>query len=71
MNSDGQGPPRHKQEKAMIKEFGCALKPKANTKIVQASMKSIIIKSLAVRLEESYFRQFQVWFLLGIGLPVL
>ena len=33
MNSDGQGPLRHKQEKAMINEFECALKPKAYTKI--------------------------------------
>ena len=70
-NSDGQGPLRHKQEKAMINEFDCALKPKAYTKIVQESIKSIIIKLLAVRLEENYFHQFQVRFPPGLGLSVL
>ena len=57
----------------MINDFDCALKPKAYTKIVQASMKSItcIIKLLAVRLEENYFHQFQVRFPPGLGLSVL
>ena len=55
----------------MINEFDCALKPKAYTKIVQASMESIIIKLLAVQLEENYFHQFLVRFLPGIGLSVL
>ena len=47
----------------MINELDCALKPKAYTKIVQASMKSVIIKLLSVQLEENYFHQFQVRFL--------
>ena len=68
---DGQSPLRHKQEMAMINEFDCALKSKAYTKIVQASMKSIIIKVVAIQLEENYFHQFQVRFLPGLGLYVL
>ena len=39
----------------MINEFDCALKPKAYTKIVQASMKIIIIKLLAVQLGKELF----------------
>ena len=72
---DGQDPLRHKQEKGMINEFDCALKLKAYTKSVQASMKSIIIKLLAVQaavqLEENYFHQFQVRFLPCLGLSAL
>ena len=54
-----------------INEFDCALKPKVYTKIVQAFMKSIIIKLLAVRLEDNYFHQFQVRSPPGLGLSVL
>ena len=73
MNSDGQSPLKHKQEKAMINELDCVLKPKAYTKIVhvQASMKNIIMKLLSFQLEENYFHQFQVRFLSGLGLSVL
>ena len=49
-----RSPLRHKQEKVMINEFNCALKPKTYTKIVQASIHekySIIIKLLSVQLE--------------------
>ena len=52
-------------------EFDCALKPKAYTKMVQVSMKSITIKLLAVQLEENYFHQFQERLLPGLGLSVL
>ena len=38
-----QSPLRHKQEKVMVNEFEHALKPKTFTKIVQASMKSIVL----------------------------
>ena len=38
-----QSPLRHKQEKVMINEFDCALKPETYTNIVQASMKSIVL----------------------------
>ena len=55
----------------MINEFDCALNPKAYTKIVQASMKSITIQLLAVRLKENYCHQFQVRFPPGLGLSVL
>ena len=55
----------------MINEFDCVLKPKAYTKIVQASMKSIFITLLAIQLEENHFHQFQVRFLPGLGLSVL
>ena len=56
-NSDGQGPLRHKQEKAMVNEFGCALKLKAYTK---AYIKSITIKLLAVQLEENFARPWPI-----------
>ena len=59
------------QEKAMINEFNCALKPKAYTKIVQASMKSTVIKLLSVQLEENYFYQFQVRFLPVLDLSIV
>ena len=59
------------QEKVMINEFNCALKPTASTKIVQASMKSTVIKLLSVQLEENYFYQFQVRFLPGLDLSVV
>ena len=39
----------------MINEFDCALEPKAYTKIVQASMKSIIVKLPAVQLGKELF----------------
>ena len=39
----------------MINEFDCALKPKAYTKIVQASKKSIITKLLAVQVGKELF----------------
>ena len=70
LNADGQSPLRHKQEKEMINEFDCALKPKAYTKIVPASMKSIIVNLLAVQLKENYFHQFQVRFLRGLNWPI-
>ena len=38
-----ESPLRHKQEKVMINDFDCALKPKTCTKTVQASMKSIVL----------------------------
>ena len=65
------GPLRRKQKKAMINELDRALKPMAYTKIVQASMESIIIKLLVVRLEENYFHHFQIRFLPETGLSVL
>ena len=44
----------------MINEFDCALKPKAYTKIVQLGIhQKIIIKLLAVQLEDNYFHQFR------------
>ena len=54
----------HKQKKAMVNEFDCTLKPKAYTKIVQASMKSIInvIKLLAFDLERIIFISFRYAF---------
>ena len=46
----------------MMNEFVCALKPKAYTKIVQASMKSIIIKLLAFNLKRIIFIRFRYGF---------
>ena len=65
LTSYGQGSLRQKLEKAMINEYGCAMKPKAYIRSGQASVKSI--KLLAIQHKESYFYQFQVGFLLGLS----